>query len=273
MSQPAKKCEFCQRTDLTKSHIWPDWAQKIVPAVATHYEIKEGGMATYKPRAPGPTPYVKVKTGAVAKRRPRNTCTGCNGGWMREIEEAAIRPVSNLMRGQPFLLTTIDQRLLATFLCLVSVRIALASKVSRPIPLEHHQHLISRREPPIGWRVWIVEYVDEAHNDYWYGYFPMAMMEAKEAIAITQSPQPLSVGPEHCNSQVTTLVAGKLCAHIFSTTVWHEFTHYEGVRLTRIWPPTCLDIDTQFLPTIKADTVPWLHEAIGRDRDVPERLA
>jgi hypothetical protein len=272
MSKPARKCEFCPRTDLTKSHIWPDWAQNVIPAIATHYEIKTGETSTYKARASGPIPSIKVKPGAVAKRRPRNTCTKCNGGWMREIEETAKLKVSALMLGYPFLLGTLDQRHLAAFLCLVSMRIALGNKIARPIPSEDHEYLIANRvPPPSGWRIWIMKYADDRADDYWYGYLPMAMM-SPTASEISGPLNPLSVRAEHCNMQVTTLVVGKLCAHIFSTTIEYDISHYQGLHMTQIWPPTRFDIDTGFLPAITAETLPWLHEAIASDRDVPEDL-
>jgi hypothetical protein len=49
MTQSRGKCFFCANTDLTKSHIWPEWAQKVVPSTAIQYEIKRGSFSTYTP--------------------------------------------------------------------------------------------------------------------------------------------------------------------------------------------------------------------------------
>ena len=38
---------------------------------------------------------------------------------------------------------------------------------------------------------------------------------------------------------------------------------YEGVALTRIWPPSQLNIDTRFLPGLQGIEVIHLHEAIA----------
>jgi hypothetical protein len=266
MSKPKGKCAFCPRTNLSKSHIWPEWAQKVLPSIATHYEIARGGTRTYVPRALGTEKTTIIKPGAAAARRPRNTCVQCNSGWMREIEEAAQASVSALMLGRPELLTVIDQQILATFLCLVSMRISLTVRDSHPIPMSDFEHLIKYREPPPDWKIWIASFEGDQADDYWFGYFPMAMMSVRDRAEL----KALTIGPEHCNTQVTTLVVGKFCAHLFSSMAGYNFDHYEGIQLATIWSPRQLYIDTGILPVIDADTIPELHEAIARDRDAPE---
>lgn len=112
--------------------------------------------------------------------------------------------------------------------------------------------------------------LDGAGNDYWYNQFPMAMKSFPREMLETLSPQELSARPEDSNTQVTTLVVGRLCAHIFSTTVYEEFTGYEEPPMAQIWPINGLIIDTRWLPGIDTDDVHWLHEAIGRDRNPPD---
>lgn len=269
MSKPAGKCEFCgSQGQLTKSHIWPEWAQKIVPATASKYELKRGYSETYTPRAAGPEPLRRIISGAVAKRRPRNTCFKCNSGWMREIEETAKTSISRLMLAGPTVLETHQQRFIAAFLCLVTMRIELSVDGGRGIPAADHEHLIHYREPPLTWRIWIMTFASEGDDDYWYGYSPMAIHEHDLSKKIKKD----SFRPEHCNSQVTTIVAGKLCAHTFSSTIWDEFRGYKGIEMAEVWPPSNFVMDTRFLPQIAPDNIPWLHEAISRDRDPPQSV-
>jgi hypothetical protein len=75
----------------------------------------------------------------------------------------------------------------------------------------------------------------------------------------------VETGLEYCNSQVSTFVVGKLCAHLFSSTVFNVFDGYDGIKLTSIWPPSQLDIEMGAMPAISADAIPWLHEAISRE--------
>jgi len=82
----------------------------------------------------------------------------------------------------------------------------------------------------------------------------------------------IAAGPDDTNTQVTTIVVGRLCAHIFSSTVYDDFAGYVEPPMCRIWPITGFDIDTGYLPEIDAEDATWLHEAIGRDRNPPDRF-
>ncbi len=82
----------------------------------------------------------------------------------------------------------------------------------------------------------------------------------------------VTAGPEYSNTQVTTLIVGKLCAHLFSSTVWTDFPGYEEPKLSSIWPQGHFDIDTGALPGIAAKLVPWLHETIAREGNPLEQL-
>ncbi|OIQ73474.1 hypothetical protein GALL_448880 [mine drainage metagenome] len=70
------------------------------------------------------------------------------------------------------------------------------------------------------------------------------------------------MGADYCNTQCTTLVIGKLCAHLFSSTV-QPVLGYEGISLTRIWPPSGFGLSTAFLPTISDDEVVTLRESLA----------
>ena len=91
MSNPRGKCVFCGKSGkLTKSHVWPEWTEAILPATATHHEQVIGEFATFIPKVGGPPQFRKRKEGHVGTRKPRNTCKKCNGVWMRHIEEATM---------------------------------------------------------------------------------------------------------------------------------------------------------------------------------------
>ncbi len=83
------------------------------------------------------------------------------------------------------------------------------------------------------------------------------------AMQIASSPD-VPRGVQYCNSQVTTLVIGQLCAHLFSSIVWPDFPGYDGAELAEIWPAQRFDIEVSDLPVITEAEVPWLHETIAR---------
>lgn len=69
--------------------------------------------------------------------------------------------------------------------------------------------------------------------------------------------------PHKCNTQVTTMVIGKLCTHLVSSSVMPVSLGYDGVRLQRIWPPTNLNLDSRLLPPLNEVEVVHLHEALA----------
>jgi hypothetical protein len=54
MSKPVGKCVFCGGPGLTKSHVWPEWAEAILPESATHHEQIIGQFHTFTPKVQGP---------------------------------------------------------------------------------------------------------------------------------------------------------------------------------------------------------------------------
>lgn len=259
MSKPAGKCVFCNKGGLSKGHILPDWIATFLRPRATHREQIIGEFATFVPTAKGPAAWRKVKQGHTGTRKPRNTCKTCNSGWMSLIEQGAIPAMEALMLGRPFLLDTFNQRLLASFLCLVSMRIDLAARGMPSVTAADRDWLRAHFLPSQDWRIWIAHHLPESVPIQHYHFSGLVMASDPTAKA----------SPEYCNSQVTTLVLGNLCAHLFSSSVWHGLLGYEGIQLSQIWPPRAFDIDTSALPQIAEADVVWLHEALARESQPP----
>jgi hypothetical protein len=252
MSKPKRNCVFCDKPiRLTKSHVWPEWAEAILPQTATHHEQITGRFNTFTPKAKGPAFRRNVRPGNVGKRKPRNTCGICNGGWMRLVEEATMPFMRPLLLGQWHLLTPNEQRALAALLCLVSMRLEFSGEM-RAIPKSDRDWLKKHSEPSANWQIWIASHEGEAKMDQQY-----------TALQIASSPN-FPRGVEHCNTQVTSLVIGHLYAHLFSSTVWRDFPGYEGIDLRQIWPLDGRNIVVSALPFIRDVDVPWLHETIAR---------
>jgi hypothetical protein len=252
MSKPRRNCVFCGEPNrLTKSHVWPEWAEAILPQTATHHEQITGRFNTFTPKAQGPEFRRTIRPGHVGKRKPRNTCSVCNGGWMRLIEEATIPFMAPLLRAEHHILTLDQQKYVAALLCLVSMRVEFSGNM-RAIPKSDREWLMTHSEPPPDWKIWIGRYEGGAKMDQQY-----------TAMQISSSPN-VPRGVEHCNTQVTSLVIGHLYAHLFSSTAWRDFTGYNGISLRQIWPLGTRNIVVSRLPAIREAEVPWLHETIAR---------
>jgi hypothetical protein len=255
MSKPKGKCAFCGKPgDLTKSHIWPEWAEAILPQTATHHRQTIGEFHTFKPVAKGPEYFQKVRQGHVGTRKPRNTCKKCNSEWMRLIEENTIPFLDSLILSKPYALDIAEQQMLAALLCLVSMRLEVAWRDGpKGIPQSDREWLMDNPEPPANWKIWIGK----------YGGPETTMDQQHTPMQIVSSPD-VTVGVEHCNTQVTTLVVGQFYAHLFSSTAWKDFPGYEGIDLVQLWPITHRIIPVLVLPTIAEQEVVLLHETIPR---------
>jgi hypothetical protein len=253
MSKPAGNCVFCGRTGLTKGHVWPAWLNRLLPVTATHHEQIVGKFETFTPTIPGPEYSVETRQGHARTRKPRNTCERCNTGWMSRIEDAAIEPITPLIFGVDVPLRMDDQRAIAALLCLINMRLEFLGDF-RAIPPSDRSTFRQTGLPPAGWYIWLAKFTGKRADD---------LVSRYNALMAGMLTQPESIGPEHCNTQVTTLVIGQLCAHLFRSS-FVPFIGYDDARLAKIWPLTGYDIHTQFLPKISDQGALSLAEALPR---------
>jgi hypothetical protein len=174
---------------------------------------------------------------------------------MSRIESAAIPGTGPLLLGNGVLLDTYAQRALATLLSLIVIRLEFTEILTQAIPPEDRTQLKETFLPPWHWRIWIARYPGEnsemhrcSHTGFQFVSIP------------TESP-----GPVKCNTQVTTLVIGQLYAHVFSSTVWRDFSGYEGINFRQIWPPSQYDINPRLLPEISDADIVLVGEALARE--------
>lgn len=251
--QPRGKCVFCDGHGLTKGHVWPKWIGKVLPVTASHHDLVVGKWETFTSTLPGPEYSVEERQGSARARKPRNTCKDCNGGWMSNIEGAAIKPLTPLIHGIDIPVRMAEQRAIAALLCLINMRLEFLGAF-RAIPASDRRELRKTSLPPSGWCIWLARFTGEKGEELVSRYCGMMAGELTP---------PKDIGPEHCNTQATTLVIGKICAHLFRST-FVPFIEYDGARLTKIWPLTGFDIQSQFMPTISNAGVVSLAETLAR---------
>jgi hypothetical protein len=79
MPKPAKTCIFCDKTNRSKTHIWPDWLNKLLlpPTIHAHeFEDEDTKQTTSR-----------VRQGSIFTQKPYLACVDCNTGWMRKFED------------------------------------------------------------------------------------------------------------------------------------------------------------------------------------------
>ena len=238
---------------MSKGHVWPDWLNKILPKTATHHEQETGKFNTFDSTVPGPEHQVRIARGHARSRKPRNTCRRCNGGWMSLMEDYARPAATRLILDVPQLLDLANQDAVAALLTLISMRLEFLGDM-RAIPAEERNWLRCHLEPSNDWKIWIATFGDDNWDEHWSRTYA-AQLDSKPTD---------KVGPEYCNVRVTTLVIGKLCAHLFYSPVI-DFKGYEGVELAQIWPRQNAYVDTSDLPVRTGTEILFLHEAFARE--------
>ena len=253
MTQAGGRCVFCGGRGLTKGHVWPDWLNKILPKSATHHEQETGKFNTFEAAVPGPQHVIKVAQGHARSRKPRNTCLRCNGGWMSLMEDRARGCATRLILDLPQLMDLGDQNSVASLLTLIAMRLEFLGEM-RAISNQERDWLRYYREPSDDWKIWISAFGGDDGDEHWSRTYAAQLEPERTDL----------VGPEYCNVRVSTLVMGKLCAHLFYSPII-DFRGYEGISLAQIWPRQNLYVDTSELSVMSGRDAPFLHEAFARE--------
>ena len=173
---------------------------------------------------------------------------------MSRLEQSNIARMSALILGQPVLLTTMDQWLLSALLCLITIRLEFTDLEMQGVPVAERRELMATGHAPFDtWRIWIARFGGQNPHDHWSRHFGMQVVSSPDEM----------FRPHKCNTQVTTMVIGELCAHLVSSSAMPVPRGYSGVELTPIWPPTDFDIDSRAIPFLNDADVVHLHESLA----------
>lgn len=249
------KCIFDGRGGLTKAHIFPDWLGSHIPERTSRHIHSVGIFETFTPETRTPQPSTKIRQGDTGTRKVRKVCGACNSGWLGSLETPAKPHVLALMNGDDVAIDPVMQNQLAAWLCAIVILIDADSRPEgQAIPQDDRNYFMENRLPPTTWKIWLARY--EGQN--WQNH-----RTRRSGMRVQTTPEP---GSDRfiCNTQVTTLVLRRLCAHIFSSTVM-DLPGYEGVDLQQIWPLTGNSYLWRRAPLLNDEAVVILSEALARD--------
>ena len=86
-NKPARKCIFCHSGNLSKEHLWPDWASPLLPPSLDNRNSQQLRI-TENTHLVKP-PEFKVRQGSLWTTKLRVVCASCNNGWMSALENKA----------------------------------------------------------------------------------------------------------------------------------------------------------------------------------------
>jgi hypothetical protein len=236
------KCIFCGSGNLTGEHVFSRWTHKYmgprgkVKAKSHRGKQHLNDLETKITKLPGQLRDWQVWCVCGGDHK------SCNGGWMRDIENAAKPIMVPLILGHESRLFANHQKIIATWAVLKAM-IAEYDPRSETKVSVHHAHrtyLMKHLAAPKGWAVWIGSFERREWPPEWVG---------RHLLLLSENAFAKSGGREvtHFNVSSTTQVVGKLFIIVIHAPLeggidrW-RFSPPEGGTLFRIWPPTITSI-------------------------------
>jgi hypothetical protein len=200
------KCIFCGSNGLTKQHVWPNWLKNVIPISSvsrtqslTRFYGNEKNILIH--------PDSSYKQGGLWSQKIRNVCAKCNNGWMSRLEEDAKPIISSLINNEEFTLDEGSQRIISTWVAVVSIMAEFTDMHSLSIPEDHRQFIMDNNKTPDGWSIWIGRCKDSSWKErYSHNGFAIVPKELIKCVP-------------NGNTQISAFTIGELFIYIFSTTV------------------------------------------------------
>ena len=252
MARELNKCIFCGASPTTWEHVFSRWTHKYLSP-----RVKGRAKSSIGREYPDRTITKLVKLpGQMRDWQIKCVCGGthltCNGGWMREIENASKPVLTPLITGKPVRLTPFDQKIIATWAVLKSIISEQGELTPKTVQYKHKKYIMKHASPPVrGWGVWI------GHFDR-IDWIPE--MVSRQALLLPNKLAERRASREatYFNSNATTQVVGKLFIHVMHSPMPNLVTRWrfhlpQGGTLFRIWPPAATSINWPGRPLTDID--------------------
>src|ERR1700759_2209793 len=97
LGKPAKRCIFCGGGNLSDTHVFPHWLDRLIPG--PNFKAQE----YVSPASEGGVKRVEIRRGqgGLFSQAPRLACKICNEGWMNSLEVALEKFRVPLFTGSP----------------------------------------------------------------------------------------------------------------------------------------------------------------------------
>jgi hypothetical protein len=235
MAKPPGRCIFCEQTGLTKEHVFPDWMNGVYPK-GSYNKLEH--LRAFDPKRQADQlvgESSRIHQGGPANRKVRVVCTRCNTGWLSRLQNRAKPVLIPLIQGDGCLVKVAAQRIIALW----GAVIAITAEYTQPslphaiTPQDRH-YMWRNDNPPDDWQIWIGHYIGTEK----------AMSYAQ--VRFTLSPKGSSLIPSGIapttNTQVATMIFGKLYLYLFASSLGGIGPLRLGDHLRPIWPLSGSDI-------------------------------
>jgi hypothetical protein len=150
----AGKCIFCGLGNLSKEHIWPQWAAAMLRTNSGPYGreliVNTAGHKTIRHDK-------KERPGHITTVKVRAVCAKCNNEWMSAIEVAAKPVAIPMMLGKPLTLDRTMQTALVNWLVLKLMVMEQTNRSDATFSSHDREQFLVNRTVPAYVRIWITQ--------------------------------------------------------------------------------------------------------------------
>lgn len=148
------KCIYCENTDLTDEHIFPDWLGSVYPRRfkrTVHTLTRPDRHVFFEPVTVHPA--AEVHNHDPYTTTVRNVCADCNNGWMSDLQNEAKYLVTEFADGKWRQLSESERELLARWAVMVSINLECRARMLTT--KEYQRQILKSGSMPPGWRVYL----------------------------------------------------------------------------------------------------------------------
>lgn len=233
----ASKCIFCGEPGVTRTHVWPDWLNRLLYEGNSRIEEIEFRDAPNPP----PEPWEKEqrqKQGSLFSQKPYLACENCNTGWMHDFEDEMLKFAKPILTGEGVVkLSPYQHRVLVGWLTLITILAQYTNKNLHgdlPISKADHQYMKQYRWPPDDWTI-VCASLD---TSLWRQKYKMHAIGIYRHDVGQQLPGLVPTVTN--NTQVSSFGMGKLFVQVFTCPIGQYSADFRVASKTRglvqLWP-------------------------------------
>lgn len=230
MVRPQRFCIFCDGPGLSRTHIWPEWLDKLLkPPDGRPQRTNNSRVSGIRSN---------VKQGSMFSQKPYLCCVACNTGWMRRFEDEMTKFAKPIFTSLETV-TTLDETQTRVFGVWISLITVLAQftdhKEGVSISKEDRAFIKRYLRPPDNWTI----IASSSKSKTWYAKYRNYSLGIGDFASPAEQLASIASGRPN-NTQISTFGMGKLVVQVFSCPNERYVQDYRAALkksgMIQIWP-------------------------------------
>lgn len=231
-----KRCIFCGSTDLSRTHIWPNWVNQLFSG--THRQHEGVGLSSMDLAKAEVVSEIVVKQGKLTSQKPYLACSSCNSGWMAYFENEMSLVLKPAIAGTAVVILNQRQaEILAGWVALIFTLAEFTTSEGPTLPVKERMYFKRYMKPSSNWSIYVagIEGISWAVRHHHHSLYEGRLPNKFEILNLygTQLPKP--------NSHISSMGMGRLFFHAYFTPLNENLRGFDiackSHGMVRIWPP------------------------------------